>query len=179
MNEAPEENGPTTRELDEDEEVEDVDDTSDLDVLVALAELDAEAAQAYRIAAAGVDDPHTRTKLEEFADDHLRHVATINQLLSDAGCPEVSTELDEGSSSMTMLAAAMAGMGDRAALLTMIGNEQLTNSAYPTAMELPFDEDVMRILERHTEDERRHLQWLVQQETKVRDSGAEVGIEPS
>src|SRR3954451_14767581 len=85
MNEAPEENELTPRELaeeEDDEAAEDIDDdTSDLDVLVALAELDAEAAQAYRIAASGVDDPLTRTKLDEFAEDHLRHVATINRLL--------------------------------------------------------------------------------------------------
>jgi hypothetical protein len=78
---------------------------------------------------------------------------------------------------MTMLAAAVAGMGDRAALLTLIGNEQLTNSAYPVAMEMPFEEEIARVLVRHTADEQRHLQWLIQQEVRARETGAEVGVD--
>ena len=76
-----------------------------------------------------------------------------------------------------MLAAAMDGMGDRAALLTMIGNEQLTNSAYPIALELPFEEDVLRVLQRNAADEERHLAWLLGEEKRMRESGAEVGLE--
>jgi rubrerythrin len=173
-----EEEAEEAEEEEEDEEVEvGARDRSDADVLIALGELDAEAAQAYRIAATAIEDPAIRSKLEEFADDHLRHVQTINRILSAGEVPEISVELDEGSSAMTMLAAAVAGMGDRAALLTLIGNEQLTNSAYPMAMELPFEEEVARVLERHAADEQRHLQWLVQQEARVRESGAEVGVD--
>jgi len=166
-------------ESEEDEEGEQpADDTTDRDVLIALGELDAEAAEAYRIVADGIDDPAIRAKLEEFAQDHQRHVDSINALLS-AGDGEgvISTDLDEGSSSITMLAAAMDGMGDRAALLTMIGNEQLTNSAYPIALELPFEEDVLRVLQRNAADEERHLSWLLGQEKRMRESGAEVGLE--
>ena len=157
------------------------DDTTDRDVLIALGELDAEAAEAYRIVADGIDDPTIRAKLEEFAQDHQRHVDSINALLSagdgEDGEGVISTDLDEGSSSITMLAAAMDGMGDRAALLTMIGNEQLTNSAYPTALELPFEEDVLQVLQRNAADEERHLAWLLGQEKLMRESGAEVGLE--
>jgi len=163
---------------DEEDLEDDEDDSSDLDVLVALAELDAEAAVAYRIGASSVDDPAIRAKLEEFAGDHVRHVETINRLLADVGAPEVSIDdLDEGSSSITMLAAAVAGMGDRATLLVMIGNEQLTNSAYPNALELPFEDDVLRIFERHAIDERRHLDWLLEGEQVLRERGVEVGID--
>jgi hypothetical protein len=171
------EQGEEEEDEEEDETEEDDDDRSDADVLIALGELDAEAAMAYRIVAASIEDQVIRSKLEEFADDHLKHVETINRLLSDGDIPEIATELDEGSSAMTMLATAVAGMGDRAALLTLIGNEQLTNSAYPMAMDLPFEEDIAQVLARHTADEQRHLQWLIQQEAKVRETGAEVGVD--
>jgi rubrerythrin len=157
-------------EEDEKDDEDDDDDRSDADVLIALGELDAEAAQAYRIVAASVEDPAIRSKLEEFADDQVRHVETINRLLSGGDTPEISVELDEGSSAMTMLAAAVGGMGDHAALLNLIGNEQLTNSAYPMAMELPFEEEIAQVLARHTADQQRHLQWLIQQEARVREA---------
>jgi len=147
---------------------EDLDD-SDLKLLITMAELDAEAAEAYRIAAEYTDQVHFRTKLEEFRSDHLRHVENLNRWLAEAGEPEVSTELDEESSAVTMLAASMGVMGVRAALLAMIGSEQLTNASYRAATELPFEEDVARVLREHFADEQRHLAWLTEQETRVRD----------
>jgi hypothetical protein len=33
------------------------------------------------------------------------------------------------------------------------------------------------MIARHTADEQRHLQWLIQQEARVRQSGAEVGVD--
>ena len=163
---------------DAEEEVdEDETDDADLDLLVALAELDAEAAEAYRIAAENTDDVTLRVKLEVFRGDHLRHVETLNRLLAEAGGPEVSTELDEASSAVTMLAASMGTMGVRAALLAMIANEQLTNATYRAATELPFEDDVAKILEEHLADEQRHLQWLSEQETRVGESGLDVGAE--
>ncbi|HMI83039.1 MAG TPA: ferritin-like domain-containing protein [Polyangiaceae bacterium] len=156
-------------ELEEEDVADDESDDSDLNLLIALAELDAEAAEAYRIAAEYTDQVHFRTKLEEFRADHIRHVETFNRLLSEAGAPEVSIELDEESSALTMLAASMGTMGVRAALLAMIASEQLTNATYQATTELPFEEDVARILEEHLTDEQRHLEWLNEQESRVRD----------
>src|SRR5690242_7818796 len=68
---------------------EDDSDDSDLNLLIAMAELDAEAAEAYRIAAEYTDQVHLRTKLEEFRADHLRHVEMFNRLLTEAGVLEV------------------------------------------------------------------------------------------
>ena len=144
----------------------DVEDDSDLNLLVAMAELDAEAAEAYRIAAEYTDDPLLRVKLEEFRSDHLRHVETFNRLLTIAGVAEVPADLDEDSSAVTMLAASMGTMGVRPTLMAMIANEQLTNAMYEAAMDLPFEDEVARILEMHMSDEQRHLDWLSEQETR-------------
>src|SRR5688500_3249025 len=56
---------------DEEELAGDAEDDSDLNLLIAMAELDAEAAEAYRIAAESTDQVRLRTKLEEFRNDHL------------------------------------------------------------------------------------------------------------
>ena len=152
--------------------MEEVDD-SDLNLLVAMAELDAEAAEAYRIAAEKTDQVHLRTKLEEFRDDHLRHVEALNELIANVGGPEVSTELDEESSAVTMLAASMATMGLRAALLAMMANEQLTNTTYRAASELPFEDEVASLVEQHLADEQRHLEWLTEQVERARNDELE------
>jgi rubrerythrin len=160
-------------EEEEDELADDENGDSDSNLLIALAELDAEAAEAYRIAAENTDQVHLRTKLEEFRSDHIRHVANLNNLISAAGGPAVSTELDEESSAVTMLAATMSTMGVRAGLLAMIANEQLTNTTYQTAAELPFEDEVAQVIEQHLADEQRHLEWLTEQEEHVRDDELE------
>ena len=153
----------------------DVEDDSDLNLLVAMAELDAEAAEAYRIAAEYTDNGLFRAKLEEFRADHLRHVETFNRLLTIAGVAEVPAELDEDSSAVTMLAASMGTMGVRATLMAMIANEQLTNAMYDAAMELPFEDEVARILAMHMTDEQRHLDWLSEQETRAGEDEIDAG----
>jgi rubrerythrin len=152
---------------DDDELASDEMDDSDLNLLVALAEMEAEVAEAYRIAAEHTDEVHFRTKLEEFRGDHLRHLERINDLLDDAGVAEVSTELDEQSSAITMLAASMGVMGVRASLLTMWSNESLTHATYKAVLELPFLDDVGRLLEEHLADEQRHIEWLTEQQAHV------------
>ena len=161
-------NGARADEQEQELPIEEVDD-SDLDLLTAMAELDAEAAEAYRIAAENTDQVHLRTKLEEFRGDHLRHVEALNELITDAGGAEVSIDLDEESSAVTMLAASMAPMGLRAALLTMMANEQLTNTTYRAAAELPFEDEVASLVEQHLADEQRHLEWLTEQVERARN----------
>jgi len=169
-----------TSELDGDTEEEDDElaseeiDDAELNLLIAMAELDAEAAEAYRIAAENTDQVHLRSKLDEFRGDHIRHVDALNGLIAEAGGPEVSTELDEESSAVTMLAASLGTMGPQAALLAMIANEQLTNTASQAATELPFEEDVAMLLAQHLADEQRHLDWLTEQEGRVRYNKANV-----
>jgi rubrerythrin len=142
---------------------------ADMALLVAMAELDAEAAEAYRIAAENTVQVHLRAKLEEFRLDHLRHVETFNRLFAEAGEPGVSTELDDQSSALTMLAASMSLMGARQALLGMLANEQLTNMNYRAVAELPFEAAIAEIIEQHLADEERHLAWLRDQEPHVGD----------
>ena len=159
---------------DELEEV-NVGDDDDINLIVAMAELDAEAAEAYRIAAEYTENVALRDKLEEFRADHLRHVETFNRMLAAAGVAEVPADLDEDSSAVTMLAASMGTMGVRATVMAMIANEQLTTAMYEAAMELPFEDEVARILEVHMADEQRHLDWLSEQETRAGDDELDIG----
>jgi rubrerythrin len=59
--------------------------------------------------------------------------------------------------------------------MAMIANEQLTTAMYEAAMELPFEDEVARILEVHMADEQRHLDWLSEQETRAGDDELDIG----
>jgi len=98
----------------------------------------------------------------------------IPTLLAEAGEPGVYDDLDDQSSALTMLAASMSQMGARQALLGMLANEQLTNMNYRAVAELPFEDAIADIIERHLADEERHLAWLRDQEPHLRDGEDDV-----
>jgi competence protein ComEA len=131
-----------------------------LDALMAVARMDAEAAAVYEAASELIAIDEITEQLLAFRDDHLRHVEDLNQLLADRGGDPVSDEVDPDASMLVELAEAMGAIGPRPGLAAVIGNEQLTNSVYQSAMELPFDDRARALLERNLGDERRHLAGL-------------------
>ncbi len=146
----------------------------EVDELIAIAELDREAAAAYEVAAAGVPSQEARDRLMQFRGDHLRHVVGIGVLLHARG---VSLPEEPGraeTSAMADLAAAAVEMGTKAALLAMIGNERLTNGTYEAALLVVTDEDARAVLRRNLADEQRHLKWLQDN----RDRGFEITLQP-
>lgn len=145
--------GADESELDEetDEEVE---------ALAALARMDLEAAEAYDIASEAIDDPTIVRTLQDFRDDHARHFENINQIIVQRGFEPVEPSVDPEESMFLALVDTSVALGPLAALLSLISSEQLTNSTYESAMMLGFDEDVMSVLERANEDEKRHLSTL-------------------
>lgn len=49
---------------------------------------------------------------------------------------------------------------DRTAVLAMRGNEELSNSAYASALQAEMPEEVRSLVAANFEDERRHMRWL-------------------
>jgi competence ComEA-like helix-hairpin-helix protein len=147
----------------EDELAEQEEEMTELEVLTALGELDAEAAEAYRLAAEGSDDEEVRRALDAFRGDHLRHVDDLNGLIRSLGGEEVSKQLDDLTSALIMVTAAVSPLGTRAAILAMTASEELTNSVYSTALDLMWDEKALPVIQRNYADEQRHLAWLLAQ----------------
>lgn len=58
------------------------------------------------------------------------------------------------------LVCAVGGLDAAAAVETMLGNERLTDTTYDTATGVVSDDEALAIVERHREDERRHLDAL-------------------
>ncbi len=58
------------------------------------------------------------------------------------------------------LAVTASAVGPGAALLALTNNEELTNAAYDTALDLAVDDATRATLERNFHDEQRHIEWL-------------------
>lgn len=154
-------------EVDE-EDVETLDDT-ELDALLAIGQLDFEAAVAYEIAAEAVDEPTLQTMLQRFAGDHRAHVERIEQLSVDRGMPARIMPPEPDRSVLLVLATAMSAIEPAAAVAAMIANEHLTNATYETAQWLATDAEAIAIVEKHREDEQRHLAALLEYARKTED----------
>jgi rubrerythrin len=131
-----------------------------LNSLTALAQMDAEAAAAYEAVAEVVDVADVQRHLQAFAQDHRRHVEKLGQLIQELGGTAEAAAPPPEDSTFVRLALALSSMGPRAALLSLVGNEQFTNATYETALELASDAETIALLERNFQDEQRHLSWL-------------------
>jgi rubrerythrin len=61
---------------------------------------------------------------------------------------------------MKSLTAMTSMMGTEAALVAMMGNEEFTNRAYELALRFEWTPEVRALIEKHREDERRHVIWI-------------------
>jgi rubrerythrin len=139
------------------------DDESELaasEMLVALARLDAEAAQAYGAAAESIELPDARGKLREFEQDHLRHVADLKAALERIGEGDLARSLEPQAPLLAAFSRMAAPLGPHAVLMTLLNNEQLTNVTYENALAYEWDEESELMLERNRADEERHFDWL-------------------
>ena len=129
--------------------------------LTALAQMDLEAAEAYRIAADSFADRDVTEQLNSFREDHLKHVDNLERLITAMGGDELDREGTE-ESVLASLAAAASEMGPGPSLRAMIGNERLTNSTYESILTLEWEKEIKQVLQRNLQDEKRHLRWLEQ-----------------
>lgn len=161
MAEAPESEVDELISEDEDEESED-EIQPELDTLIGLAQMDAEAALAYQVVAQLVPNPQLRSKLEEFAEDHVRHVKDIGRYLQSLDEEVTGGGADPESSTFVALAMAAAASGAAAGARALQGNELFTNASYQAALELVTDDEALELVRRNLSDEERHARWLAE-----------------
>lgn len=124
-----------------------------------VIELDFDAIAAYQAAIDRVESAEFRTKLEEFKQDHERHVETLGKLVQAHGAQAASS--GDAKKLLTKGQVVIAGlMGDSAILEAMKMNEEQTNKKYESEVEVDFPQDVHQALEQGLADERRHRGWI-------------------
>lgn len=127
-------------------------------VVKNLLELDMAAVEAYRLAAEVSGTGEIKTQLRSFQFDHERHVRELSEWMQSQG-EQAPTELGEPGEIIRRYTE-LSSQEDRSAVLTMRGNEELTNSAYSSALRAELPEDLRQIVEAGFEDERRHISWI-------------------
>ncbi len=128
--------------------------------LHSLAQLDVDAIGTYDAALQRVDVPLLKERLAEFREDHVRHVHALNDLISKLGGKPVSMKPDLKGAVLKGFTAVTSMMGNEAALIAMVGNEELTTRTYQAALKLEWTPEERIVIDSHYADEQRHLSWI-------------------
>ncbi|WP_437817584.1 DUF2383 domain-containing protein [Sorangium sp. So ce1078] len=123
-----------------------------------LIQLDTDAVLAYQQAIDACEVSEVRRKLKSFQDDHQQHINDLAEIVRANGEePKIKRDLKgfliEGFT-------AIASRGDRSALLSMLGNEELSNHMYEAALKTELPNEARAVVERNRGDEERHLAWI-------------------
>jgi rubrerythrin len=130
--------------------------------LRSLCQLDVDAIGTYDAALARIDVPLLKEKLTEFRADHVRHVSALNDMLVKLGSQAMSEKADLKGAVLKGFTSITSRFGNEAALMAMVGNEELTTRTYHAALEMQWSADERELIERHYADEQRHLEWIKQ-----------------
>ena len=123
-----------------------------------LIMLDRAAAESYEIAAGVCTVGEIKQQLRSFKADHERHANELSDWIRGHGV-EPPTELGE-TAIIIRGYTALSSLEDRSAVLAMRGNEELTNTAYAFELRADLPEELVEIIGRNFEDERRHISWI-------------------
>lgn len=134
----------------------------ELNKLRGLAQLDVDAIGLYEAAIQRIDVPLIRGKLAEFRVDHRRHVQDLNAAIIRLGGTESASTPDLKGTVLRGFTAVTSMMGNHAALLAIIANEELTNRPYESALKVDWTPDIRALIEKNFADEKRHLAWIKQ-----------------
>ncbi len=127
-----------------------------------LIELDFDAIEAYQAAIERLESPEYKRTLGEFLADHERHTRNLRDLVIKLGGkpsdgPDFKRYLTKGK----VVLADLVGQ-DRAILLAMRVNEEVTNKRYELALASDggMDAQTRQTVEANLADERRHREWI-------------------
>ncbi|MCE2993033.1 MAG: DUF892 family protein [Alphaproteobacteria bacterium] len=131
-----------------------------IDAVKSLIELDYDAIEAYEAAINRLENEDYKEKLTEFKSDHERHVENLSEVIRSHGetppdGPTVKSMLTQGKVVLGNM------LGDKTILRAMLDNEKDTNTAYQEMLKRDdLWDDINDILNRGSEDEKKHKQWL-------------------
>lgn len=137
-----------------------------IEELRGLILLDLAAAQSYEIAMQACSIQEIAQQLGAFRADHERHVSELSDALRRMG-----GEAPEGPDASGLCIVGytrLSALEDRSALVSMRGNEELTNEAYLSALSGELPDELRRLVESNFADEQRHIRWI---EEEIRNRG--------
>ncbi len=137
-----------------------------IDELKSLVQLDIDATRAYSQAMDAIDIKFIKDSLDDFRNDHERHIYNLSPIITELGGtpPEKSPDLKGFLiAGFTMI---RSQTGTEGALNAMETNEKLTNKNYGEACSKDFPGHILTQLQANYSDEQRHLAFI-QQHLKI------------
>jgi hypothetical protein len=151
-----------------------------VELISALARLDLEAALAYETAAGlAAEDVDLGESLRAFARDHRTHLEALNEALEAEGEQAIGPDLAGGGGVLAGLLGLTGPLGADVVVVTLLGNEQLTNLAYDAALSYDWDAETGAMLRRFQQDEERHVAWLAEKHERLGGGRESPGPPPS
>ncbi len=138
-----------------------------VELISVLARLDLEAALAYEAAAELSKDDDLTEHLGLFARDHRTHLEALNEALEAEGEDGHGPEATPAGPVLAGILGLTAPLGDDVIVVTLLGNEQLTNLAYDAALSYDWDDETGGMLRRFQNDEERHVAWLADKHERL------------
>jgi rubrerythrin len=136
-----------------------------VELISALARLDLEAALAYEAAAELSGEAQLAEQLRAFARDHRAHAESLNETLESEGEDAIAPPQRRGA--LAGLVGLTGPLGADVIVVTLLGNEQLTNLAYDAALSYDWDQETAGMLRRFQQDEERHVAWLAAEHERL------------
>lgn len=125
-----------------------------------LLQLDYDAVQAYDKVILRIDDPQIRGQITSFRDDHRRHVSDLDAMIIEMGGKRWEPSRDLQGVVLESMAALRSITGTVGALKANEMAEKHTNTRYAEASKRDFPPNVLALITRNYEDERRHLAYI-------------------
>lgn len=156
-----------------------------IEELKFLIQLDIDAARTYSRAIDEIEIKFLRDHLDDFRNDHERHVYNLSPIITELGenPPEKSPDLE--GFTIAGFTEIRCGTGTESVLNAVEANEKVTNKSYSEACSKAFPPDILHQLLNNYEDEQRHLGFIRQQLVILRDNPhfydhvrPELGTEP-
>jgi rubrerythrin len=139
-----------------------------VELISALARLDLEASMAYDSAAGMAEgDADLVENLRTFARDHRAHLEALNETLEAEGEEAIGPEAGGSRGVLAGLLGLTGPLGPDVIVVTLLGNEQLTNLAYDAALSYDWDDETGAMLRRFQQDEERHVAWLADKHERL------------
>jgi uncharacterized protein (TIGR02284 family) len=139
-------------------------------VLSDLIALDFDAVEAYEQAIQRLADEPAKKELARFRGDHERHIRELSAVVKQRGAePPAQGSFKRFLTQGKVVLASI--VGDDGILKAMKSNEDTTNQKYAESLATAgLKPELVKLLEKNLEDERRHRVWLEGRIAKGREA---------
>lgn len=131
-----------------------------IEYLSSLMKLDFDAAKTYEAAIQKIGDAQINGRMQNFLDDHMRHVENLSDIIARLGGtpPEQSSGIRglflSGATSLQGLT------GTGGALKALQSEEKLINKTYNDAVHQGFPYEIRKTLDANFRDEQLHIEYI-------------------